>query len=230
MHKSSMLRMQWFKQNYLCNLDVNHTTTVVDLGSLCVPGQENTYKFLFDKPWFNYIGLDLTGGYNVDIVLKNAYQWDEVSDNFCEVIISGQVFEHVEFPWLTIQEMARILKPNGLLCIIVPSMQKMHRYPVSCQNYFSDGLIALAKYTGLKVLHASTNCAPPRASIEWYNKFQDSMLIATKPSDWKPNDFDKQNYICVPADMEKMASGLVPMEKLPRYKKIIIKTKHTLFG
>ena len=218
-----MIRMQWFKENYLCKLDKDHIKMVADIGSQCVPGQKYSYKTLFNEPWFKYTGLDMIEGHNVEIVLNNVYKWDEVSEDFCDVLISGQVFEHVEFPWFTIQEMARILKPNGLLCIIVPSMQRMHRHPVCCQNYFSDGLIALAKYAGLEVLHASTNCAPPRAKIEWYNKFQDSMLIASKPTHWNPNTFDKQNYTCVPADLEKMATGLIPMSKLPKYKQYIIK-------
>jgi len=204
-----MLRMQWFKENHLGNLDKTQMTTVVDVGSQCVCGQEN-YKTFFTESHFKYIGVDMTEGYNVDIVLKRAYQWDEIPDNFCDVLISGQTFEHIEFPWFTICEMARILKPNGIICIIVPSMQNLHRYPVNCQNYFSDGLIALAKYAGLKIIHASTDYAPVDATREWHSTIQDSMLIATKPSDWRPDSFDKLNYVCEPADLEKMATGLVP--------------------
>lgn len=228
MHKSSIYRMQWFKDNFLCDSGETSVITVVDLGSQCVPGQQNSYRFIFDQPHFKYMGVDMIEGHNVDIVLKNPYQWDEIPDNFCEVIISGQMFEHVEFPWFTIQEMVRILKPDGILCIIVPSMQRMHRHPVSCQNYFSDGLIALAKFAGLKILHASTNCAPEDASMDWYNKFQDSMLVAAKPFDWEPDRFDKLNYICEPANLEKMATKLIPMDKLPWYKKHMIKVNNKL--
>jgi len=208
MHKSSMLRMQWFKENYVNNLDKKETITVLDVGSQCIPGQEESYKIFFNEPPFQYIGLDMIEGYNVDIAVKHAYQWDEVPDNFCDILITGQTFEHIEFPWFTITEIARVLKPNGVVCILVPSRQGLHRYPVNCQNYFSDGLIALAKYAGLNVLHASTNCAPPKVSFEWYNRgIQDTMLIAKKPNDWKPEVFDKVNYTCEPADLEKMATG-----------------------
>ena len=209
MHKSSMLRMQWFKENYLNTLDKTQLTTVVDVGSQCVSGQD-TYKTFFSEPHFKYIGVDMIEGDNVDIVLKHAYLWSEIPDGFCDVLISGQTFEHIEFPWLTICEMARILKPNGILCIIVPSMQSLHRYPVNCQNYFSDGLIALAKYAGLRAIHASTDYAPEGATMDWHGLTQDSMLVATKPSDWRANSFDILNYVCEPADLEKMATGLVP--------------------
>jgi SAM-dependent methyltransferase len=161
-------------------------------------------------------------GYSVHIVLKHAYQWDEISDNFCDVLISGQAFEHIEFPWITISEIARILKPNGLICIIAPSMARLHRYPVHCQNYFSDGLIALAKFAGLKVIHASTNLAPIGATIDWYGGIdedfcEDSMLVARKPPDWKPNNFDKLSYICEPADLTKMATSLVPEGRIRKF-------------
>jgi 2-polyprenyl-3-methyl-5-hydroxy-6-metoxy-1,4-benzoquinol methylase len=225
MHTSSMLRMQWFRDNYLNKVDKNKTVTVLDVGSQCVPGQTDTYKVFFNEPPFKYIGLDIAEGYNVDIHVKNAYQWDEVPDNFCDVLISGQMFEHVEFPWFTISEMARVLKPNGIIFIIVPSMCEMHRYPVNCQNYFADGLIALAKYVGLNVIHASTNYAPPKSPAKWYAMWtQDSMLIARKPDDWTIRAFNKVNYICEPADLEKMATGLVPMKKQKCYIKYLIYT------
>jgi len=213
MHESSMLRMRWFKETHLGALDNNQITTVVDVGSQCVLGQA-TYKALFAEPHFNYVGVDMEAGDNVDVVLKRAYQWDELPDHFCEVLISGQTFEHIEFPWLTMGEMARVLKPGGILCIIVPSMQNVHRFPVNCQNYFSDGLIALAKYAGLTALHASTDRAPAGAAMAWHSAAQDSMLVAVKPPDWRPDRFDKLNYVCEPADLEKMATGLVPIGRV----------------
>ena len=217
MHKSSMLRMQWFKESYLDNKNKNNVISVLDVGSQCVSGQSKTYKMLFNEPEFNYIGVDMVEGHNVDIIIKNPYHWIEIPDNYCDVIISGQMFEHVEFPWFTISEMARALKPKGIICLIVPSMQELHRFPVNCQNYFSDGLIALAKYAGLETLHASTNYAPKGANDEWYSVFQDSMLIAEKPVEWKQNSFNKENYVCKIANLEKMATGLIPIEKQEWY-------------
>lgn len=213
-----MLRMQWFKNNYLKHLNTNQSVCVIDVGSQCVSGQSDTYKTFFNMPPFEYVGLDMVDGYNVDIVAKNAYKWSEIPDNFCDVIISGQMFEHVEFPWFTISEMTRVLKPKGMMCIIVPSMQGLHRYPVNCQNYFSDGLIALAKYVGLEILHVSTNCAPKGAGLEWYDMgIQDSMLVARKPLEWRSDSFDKENYVFEVADLDKISTELIPLEQQDWY-------------
>lgn len=238
-----MLRMQWFKENYLDRWDGEEeidVLDVLDVGSQTVSGQSTSYKTLFDSSTesvkFNYTGLDMAQGVNVDIVVKNPYVWKEISDNAYDVVISGQVFEHVEFPWFTIREMARVLKPGGLMCIIAPSMSMLHRYPVNCQNYFSDGLIALSKYAGLETLHASTNYAPEGAGVEWYDKLnQDSILVARKPADWKSGAFDIEKYTVEVADLEKMATGLIPIEQQKWYRGYVIGEKlkqvvKSLFG
>lgn len=227
MHESSMLRMQWFRENFFNDIAANgEAITVLDLGSQCVPDQSLTYKTLFNNKPFKYVGLDMVEGYNVDIVLKNAYCWDEINNDSADVLISGQVFEHVEFPWITISEIARVVKPNGLICIIVPSMQPFHRYPVNCQNYFCDGMIALSKYAGLEVLHASTNRAPVNAPVKWYNRgTKDTMLIARKPVNWIAKSFDIKNYVCEPADLEKMGGELIPLIEQPWYKKAWFKKR-----
>jgi len=82
--------------------------------------------------------------------------------------------EHVEYFWLTAREMARVLKPNGLMCIIVPSQGREHRHPVDCWRFLPDGMKALAKYIGVNVIKCEY---PPQANRKW----KDTLLIARKP-------------------------------------------------
>jgi GT2 family glycosyltransferase/2-polyprenyl-3-methyl-5-hydroxy-6-metoxy-1,4-benzoquinol methylase len=105
---------------------------------------------------FSYAGLDLQPGPNVDYVPKNPYAWPELEDEYFDVIISGQAFEHKEFPWLIINEMKKKLKINGLICIVAPSRRPEHKYPVDCWRHYPDGFRALAKWAGLRVLEAKT--------------------------------------------------------------------------
>ena len=214
MHLSSMLRMKWFYENY-CIGD-NETKTVLDIGSYCCEGQSATYREIFSNDRFTYIGLDMEEGPNVNIAVKSPYKWTEVEDNFCDIVISGQAFEHIEFPWLTIKEISRVVKPNGLICIIAPNGFGLHRVPTDCWRYYSDGMIALAKWAGLEILHASTDLAPKNAPIIWYGdincKGSDCMLIARKPKQGI-KEIDIDNYKCEPFDLEKMATGLIPVMK-----------------
>src|SRR5579884_967573 len=84
---------------------------ILDVGSYDVNG---TYRHLFDDPSWEYVGLDMESGPGVDIAVRRPYRWAEVPSNSYDVLISGQAFEHIEFPWATILEVRRVLRPGGL--------------------------------------------------------------------------------------------------------------------
>jgi len=224
MHKSSMIRMKWFCENYCIN--DNEKKTVLDVGSYCVENH-SSYREIFNGDRFSYIGLDVVEGLNVAIAVKSPYKWNEVEDNFCDILISGQVFEHIEFPWLTIKEIARVVKPNGLICIIAPNGLGLHRYPVDCWRYYSDGMIALAKWAGLEILHVSTNLAPKDSPMDWYSQWQDCMLIARKP-ETETNEIDVDTYRCEPVDLEKMSTGFIAFQEQAYEDKCYMKKKNKL--
>ncbi len=156
----------------------NEPLTIVDLGSCDYNG---SYRPIFDlKPW-RYVGVDLSPGKNVDLVLREAYHWRELKSNSVDALISGQTFEHTEFVWETILEIARVLKPQGLCCIIAPATGDEHRYPVDCWRIYSDGFRALARYAGLEVLLAHTHWKESPLYGEESNKWHESVLVARKP-------------------------------------------------
>ena len=152
MHIESFWKMELFVKEYLGNYS-NEKLKIAELGS---KDDNGSYKFLFKNKNWEYYGLDIKKGKNVDIVLKNPYKWEEIPDNYYDVLISGQTFEHIEFPWLTIKEIYRVLKPNGLCCIIVPSKGPEHKAPVDCWRIYPDGIKALAKWGKLRVIEVFT--------------------------------------------------------------------------
>jgi len=209
MHKGSMIRMKWFIDEYASKVNKKNVK-VLDVGSYNVNG---SYKDLFNEK-FEYTGLDIESGANVDIVLTKPYDWSTLKSDYYDIVISGQAFEHIEFFWITMSEMARVLKKDGLMCIIVPNGFREHRYPVDCYRFFSDGMIALARYVNLDVLHADTNCAPTDSTEkEWYSDtIADSMLVATKRYKGSPALITK-TYECVPAKQEEFRKGFTKNKK-----------------
>ncbi len=207
MHVSSLLRMNWFVQNFLLTQTV--PISILDVGSYDVNG---SYRPLFQDKRFDYTGLDIEAGPNVDIIVTNPYSWKELADESFDVIISGQAFEHIEFFWLTLSEMLRVLKCGGFLCITAPRDEKRHRYPLDAYRFDTDGMIALAKYGNLKILHASTNLAPLRAPREFYSSSGDSLLIAQKPLEWT-GLLDHESYRLVPHEEEAYATGFIPFDQ-----------------
>jgi SAM-dependent methyltransferase len=175
MHKSSMLRMEWFIHTYIHTQSIR----VLDIGSWKIDGHA-CYKDLFKDIEIDYVGLDVSMGNNVDLVVENPYKWDMLENDSFDVVISGQAFEHIEFIWLTMQEIARVLKPNGFCCIIAPNGNCRHRVPTDCWRFYEDGMLALAKYVGFEPLHVSVNSAPANASEEWFSQWKDCILVAKK--------------------------------------------------
>lgn len=174
MHKSAMARMKWFIDNYI---DKDKEVSILDIGSYDVNG---CYKTLFKNTKVKYTGLDLSKGPNVDIVPKDPYLWKEIDDNTYDFIISGNAFEHIEYPWLTIKEIYRVLKQDGFACILAPFAIGEHRYPTDCYRYYSDGFKALAKWGGFKIIEVTVG-GMVNSDISYNQEnYDDTMMVISK--------------------------------------------------
>jgi SAM-dependent methyltransferase len=147
---------------------------ILDVGSQILPFQveRGGYKKLIKNPKWSYIGIDIEAGLNVDIVLEDGYKFPFQDEEY-DIIISGQTMEHMEFPWIWITELARVLKKGGTCCIIAPAKIHEHRYPIDTYRYYPDGMRALAKWAGLEVVSVRREVVN--------SDMEDSILIATKP-------------------------------------------------
>jgi len=134
MHGSSLDEMKKFVDGYL---DKSKPLRIIDIGSVDVSG--GTYKSLFENENWEYLGLDLEPGPNVDIVSSDMYDWP-VDDESFDIVISGQCIEHVEDTHKWICEVARIAKKGGTICVIGPWACPEHRYPIDCWRIFPDGM------------------------------------------------------------------------------------------
>ena len=176
MHPSSYANMSRFVAAYLADRE-GLPLTIADVGSKDVNG---TYRSLFNRPGWSYLGLDMAPGANVDLVLRDPYHWVEVASQSCDVVVSGQAFEHIEYFWLTMLEIRRVLKPGGMCCLIAPSAGPEHRYPLDCWRFYPDGFRALARYAALEVIEVYAQWAedlhPDRDPV-----WQDCVLIARRP-------------------------------------------------
>jgi hypothetical protein len=102
-------------------------------------------------------------------------------------------------------EMARVLRRDGLICLIAPRGFGEHRYPVDCYRFFTDGMVALARYVSLEILHAHTNCGPSESDFEWFSETcADSILIAKKPYAGKTKYPDLKSFECIPENHEAL--------------------------
>jgi SAM-dependent methyltransferase len=175
MHLSSLINMERFRDKYLGD-HLGKRLDIVDLGSTEMGA---CYRPIFDKPQWNYLGVDLSPGPNVDRVLAQPYDWREIPSGSVDLLISGQVLEHVEFFWITALEVSRVLKPGGMACLIAPSSGPEHRYPVDCWRFYPDGMRAFAKVARLHCVDVYTNWenSGDPGSDFWH----DTVLVVRKP-------------------------------------------------
>ena len=202
MHLSSYKKMTYMVSFYEQFFPKNGgKIKVLDVGSYDKGG---TYRGIFADSRYSYTGLDIHEGPNVDLVPKAVYDWKEIKDESFDVVISGQTLEYIEYPWLTMKEIQRVLKPSGFCFIIVPS-SVYYGALSDCYRYYGEGLSALAKWAGMKVHHASTGGIPETDHvIDWLSEWNDTCLAAQKSpcSDIKDEPFKKE--IRVPIDDSNM--------------------------
>jgi SAM-dependent methyltransferase len=154
-HKSAYKAMQRCVADFVPK---NRRLTVVDLGSATsqhLVDDGMTHRTLLADYDAEIIGVDLVEKPNVDIVLDKPYRVP-LKSNSVDVVISGQVFEHIPFFWATMLEIARLLKPGGIFIMTAPSRGHPHMV-VDCWRYYDDGVRAMAAFTGLTVRRARTD-------------------------------------------------------------------------
>lgn len=123
---------------------------VLDVGGADVNG---SYRALFKD--CDYTTLDFHGA---DINVT-GHQWPPMP--LFDAVISGQTLEHDPAFWLTMGNMARVLRPGGILILIVPGAGAIHRHPVDCWRFLPDSMRALATWAGLELLGVTQGTTPP---------------------------------------------------------------------
>jgi len=139
MNELDLFLMRYFRDTYLADMK---GCTVLDVGSRQCSRQP-TFRELFAE--YQYTGMDLLPGPNIDIV---GYENLGVYD----VLISGNVMEHVKHPWDWLKSLVPYF--THYICIIVPNTHREHREPYDTYRYFPDGMVDLFEYAGIEVVEA----------------------------------------------------------------------------
>jgi SAM-dependent methyltransferase len=135
---------------------------ILDVGSLNING---SFKEIFVRSGWQYTGIDIVKGTDVDIVLKDPYKYPFIDDTF-DVTVSSSCFEHNEMFWLSFSEMVRVTKNNGYMFISAPYKDGIHKAPVDCWRFLPDGYKALTKWcSGVELVESYIDVRPNRDCV-----------------------------------------------------------------
>jgi len=111
-------------------------------------GFPSTYRKIVNDNKIEWETLDMYVSEKLTYSSTSEYQFPIPSDTF-DIILSGQVIEHVRKIWLWIKEVARVCRPGGLVVTVNPVSWQFHEFPVDCWRIYPEGMKALYEDAGL---------------------------------------------------------------------------------
>ncbi|MEM6523800.1 MAG: methyltransferase domain-containing protein [Bacteroidota bacterium] len=137
-------------------LEIGATGYPSEYAKMANIGLENWYSLDIEK---KHIG---DAGRNKKHILSSELYNYPIDDCYFDIVLAGQVIEHVADIWIWLIELKRITKKGGKIIIICPVSWPYHEAPIDCWRIYPEGFKVLAKKTGLilqKVLYESLEAA-----------------------------------------------------------------------
>jgi len=86
----------------------------------------------------NLVGMDIAPWPEVDVT-GDAHDLPFDDQEF-EQVLCSEVMEHLHTPQVAVAEMARVMKPGGLLILTMPMIYPIHEAPHDYQRFTEYGL------------------------------------------------------------------------------------------
>lgn len=175
---------------FLQLIHVMPTGHMLEVGSRNRTG--DVRRGLIPNGW-NYTGLDILEGENVDVV-GDAHEASRLLPaNSFDAVMSFAVFEHLLMPWKAALEINKLLKIGGIGLVVAPHTWPLHEEPCDYFRFSRHSWKALFnKVTGFEIIESADGCpafivaerlTPSTAWSELYRGALMSAVIFRKTSD-----------------------------------------------
>ncbi len=121
---------------------------VLEIGPDASPSSYHRLLDLSDLTWDT---VDFPRAFPLTYTLTEEYHFP-IPDGAYDVVLSGQVIEHVRKIWVWMREVARVCRPGGLVVTINPVSWPYHEAPIDAWRIYPEGMRALYDDAGLEVL------------------------------------------------------------------------------
>lgn len=143
MHRNSKLIFDKHARSYF-----EASSRVLEIGPDRAP---STYQGLAGPvaAWETVDLAEFNQGAPLTYFATDEYHFPVDDDQF-DIVVSGQVIEHVRQVWVWMAELARVCKPGGLVITIAPLNWPYHEAPHDCWRIYPEGFRALHEGAGLE--------------------------------------------------------------------------------
>jgi SAM-dependent methyltransferase len=121
---------------------------VLEIGPDAFP---STYQTIIGDSSITWDTVDLGSDSRLTYTAVSEYTFP-IADNSYDLILSGQVIEHVRRIWVWMKELARVCKAGGTVITINPVSWPYHEHPVDCWRAYPEGIRALYGDASLEVI------------------------------------------------------------------------------
>lgn len=145
MHLNSIKVFKKYAQSLIKSSD-----SVLEIGPDTVP---STYRKIVALDLAKWETMDFAGRTDVSIDHKmNDPYLFPIADEVYDVILAGQVCEHVGKLWRWFAELNRICKKGGTIILITPITHRYHLAPIDCWRIYPDAYKALCEDFGFDII------------------------------------------------------------------------------
>ena len=143
MHKNSKLLFEKYALEYFTS-----GVRVLEIGP---DGFPSAYQSIVNNSSITWETLDIYSSSKLTYTSTSEYTFP-IEDQIYDIIISGQVIEHIRKPWIWMKEVSRICKLGGVVITINPVSWPYHEAPIDCWRAYPEGVKALYEEAKLDVI------------------------------------------------------------------------------
>lgn len=144
---------------------------VLELGTLRWDQDHPTHH----KAWLpnasEYVMCDIAAGVDVDVVADAHALADRFPPASFDVAILISVLEHLQRPWIAIDQLARVVAPGGLVHVATHQTFPIHGYPSDYFRFTREALVSIfdeADWTTLATSYSyPCEIRPPESVTRW---------------------------------------------------------------
>jgi SAM-dependent methyltransferase len=143
MHENSRLMFIKYAKEYF-----QPQMRVLEIGPDSFP---STYQSIINDSSIHWDTLDIHSDARLTYQALSEYSFPIASNSY-DIVLSGQVLEHVRKIWVWIKEVARICKNGGFVITISPVSWIYHEDPHDCWRAYPEGMKSLYDEAALEVI------------------------------------------------------------------------------